>query len=178
MTLTVLLFWIYFYILTLVFVLHWLSLHWEILVMLLPQFPLTFHQTQMGFPVSLYSFWLFSCWLGSLCDHLRDVPWKNIFKLGASAAAASEFGVWVLVWNDVYIPHCKLQVNPHSFPWLSASCAAAIIYRNPFFVCTNRMNLLNLKEISDRLVIVAKGFLKLPDLHMLIKQINSLLPRN
>ena len=138
-TLTVLLFWIYFYILTLVFVLHWLSLHWEILVMLLPQFPLTFHQTQMGFPVSLYSFWLFSCWLGSLCDHLRDVPWKNIFKLGASAAAASEFGVWVLVWNDVYIPHCKLQVNPHSFPWLSASCAAAIIYRNPFF-CLYQQN--------------------------------------
>ena len=25
-----------------------------------------------------------------LCDHLRDVPWENIFKLGASAAA-SEF---------------------------------------------------------------------------------------
>ena len=23
----------------------------------------------------------------SLCDHLRDVPWKNIFKVGASAAA-------------------------------------------------------------------------------------------
>ena len=25
-----------------------------------------------------------------LCDHLRDVPWENIFKFGASAAA-SEF---------------------------------------------------------------------------------------
>ena len=25
-----------------------------------------------------------------LCDHLRDTPWENIFKLGASAAA-SEF---------------------------------------------------------------------------------------
>ena len=25
-----------------------------------------------------------------LCDHLRDVPWQNVFKLGASAAA-SEF---------------------------------------------------------------------------------------
>ena len=25
-----------------------------------------------------------------LCDHLRDVPWEDIFKLGASAAA-SEF---------------------------------------------------------------------------------------
>ena len=27
----------------------------------------------------------------SLRDHLRDVPWEDIFKLSASAAAASEF---------------------------------------------------------------------------------------
>ena len=40
--LTVLLFWIYLFLLTLVFVLQWLSLHWEILIMLLSQFPLTF----------------------------------------------------------------------------------------------------------------------------------------
>ena len=25
---------------------------------------------------------------GGLCDHLRDVPWEDIFKLGASAAAS------------------------------------------------------------------------------------------
>ena len=37
-TLTVLLCWIYFYLLT-PFVLLWLSLHWEILIMLLSQFP-------------------------------------------------------------------------------------------------------------------------------------------
>ena len=35
-------------------------------------------------------------WYG-LCDHLRDVPWENIFKVGASAAAASEFCEWVEV---------------------------------------------------------------------------------
>ena len=41
--LTVLLFWIYFCLLMLVFFLHWLSLHWEILIMLLfSQLPLTF----------------------------------------------------------------------------------------------------------------------------------------
>ena len=40
-TLTVLFFWIYLFFLTLVFVLRWLSLHWEILIILLPQFPLT-----------------------------------------------------------------------------------------------------------------------------------------
>ena len=47
-----------------------------------------------------------------------------------------------------------------------------------FFDCNNKINLLNLKESSDRLVIVAKGFLKLPNLHMLIKQNSLLLPRN
>ena len=38
-----------------------------------------------------------------LCDHLRDVPREDIFKLGASAAAASEFCEWVQVGIDVYI---------------------------------------------------------------------------
>ena len=33
-----------------------------------------------------------------LRDHLRDVPWENIFKLGASA---SEFCEWVQVGIDV-----------------------------------------------------------------------------
>ena len=47
-TLTVLLFWIYFFLLTLVFVLQWLSLHWETLIMLVSQFPWTFHQTENG----------------------------------------------------------------------------------------------------------------------------------
>ena len=37
-----------------------------------------------------------------LCDHLRDLPWEDIFKLSASAAA-SEFCEWVQVGIDVYI---------------------------------------------------------------------------
>ena len=75
---------------------------------------------------------------------LRDVPWEDIFKLSASAAA-SEFCEWVQVGIDVYIPHRKNQVKPHLSPWFSAACAAAIFHRNHFFVCTNRINLLNLK---------------------------------
>ena len=46
-----------------------------------------------------------------LCDHLRVVPWEDIFKLGASAAASEKA----------------------SSPWFSASCAAAIVHRNHFF---------------------------------------------
>ena len=48
--LTVLLFWVYSFLLTQVFVLQWLSLHWEILIMLLSQFPLTLHQIYNGMP--------------------------------------------------------------------------------------------------------------------------------
>ena len=46
--LTILFFWIYLFLLMLVFVLEWVSLYWEILIMLLPQFPLTFHHIQNG----------------------------------------------------------------------------------------------------------------------------------
>ena len=56
----------------------------------------------------------------------------DIFKLSASAAA-SEFCEWVQVGVDVYIPHRKYQVKPHSSPWFSAACAAAIVHRNHFF---------------------------------------------
>ena len=47
-----------------------------------------------------------------LCDHLRDIPWEDIFKLSASAAT-SEFCEWVQVGIDVYIPYQKYQVKPH-----------------------------------------------------------------
>ena len=101
----------------LVFVLQWLSLLWEILIMLL------FHRMAYDY----------SCadWDG-LRDHLRDVPWEDIFKLSASATA-SKFCEWVQVEIYVYIPHRKYQVKPHSSPWFSAACAAAIVHRNHFF---------------------------------------------
>ena len=67
-----------------------------------------------------------------LCIHLRDVSWKDIFKLGASAVA-SEFCEWVQVIIDVYIHHRKYQVNPHSAPWFSAVFSVVITHRNHFF---------------------------------------------
>ena len=69
----------------------------------------------------------YSCadWDG-LHDHLRNVPWNDIFKLGASAAA-SKFYEWVQVGIDV----CIFIENIRS-------SAAAIVHRNHFFVCTKR----------------------------------------
>ena len=102
----------------------------------------------IDFPINSKQDTLFHCiaydysradWDG-LCDHLRDVPWEDIFKLSAcAAAAASEFCEWVQVGIDVYIPHHKYQVKPHSSPWFSAACAAAKVHRNHFF-CSYQQN--------------------------------------
>ena len=69
---------------------------------------------------------------------MRDIPWQNIFKLGASAAA-SKFCEWAQGGIDVYITHKKYQVKPHSSSWFSADCAAAVVHRNHFFrLASNR----------------------------------------
>ena len=44
-----------------------------------------------------------------LRDHLRDVPWEDIFNLRASVAAA-EYCEWVQVRVDLYIFDCKYQL--------------------------------------------------------------------
>ena len=132
--LIILLFWIYFFHLMLVFVLQWLSLHREILIMLLSQFPTNYQQYAPFHRISYdYSR---ACW-DCLRDHLRDVPWEDIFKLSASAAA-SGFCEWIQVGIDVYILHRKYQVKPHSSPWFSATCAAAMVHRNHFFCLYQR----------------------------------------
>ena len=91
-TLTVLLFWIYLFLLMLVFVLQWVSSHWETLS---------------------YIAYGYSCvnW-NSLFDHLRDAP---TFKINTSATV-TEFCEWVQVGINLYIPHHKYQVIPHSSP--------------------------------------------------------------
>ena len=67
-------------------------------------------------------------WDGSH-DHLRDVSREDILKHGASAAGG-EFCGWVQVGIDVYIPHRKHQVKPHSSPWFLAVC---VVHINHFF---------------------------------------------
>ena len=52
-----------------------------------------------------------------LRDHLRDVPWEDIFKLGASTAA-SEFCEWFQAGIDEYILHKSIRsslTNLHGF---------------------------------------------------------------
>ena len=92
----VLLFWIYLFLLTLV-------LFYNGFPSFLNDFP-TNSQQDAPFHCIDYDYSR-ADWDG-LRDHLRDVPWEDIFKLGASAAA-SEFSELVRVGIDVYIPHTK-----------------------------------------------------------------------
>ena len=61
---------------------------------------------------------------------MRVVPWEDIF---GAFAPASEFCELVQIGIDVYIPHRKYQVKPHSSPWFSAAFAAATVHRNNLF---------------------------------------------
>ena len=77
----------------------------------------------------------YSCadWDG-LCDHLRDFPCGDIFKL--SISAASEFSEWVQVGINVYIPHCKYHVKHHHMVF-SCLCCCHSSYKSLFlFVST------------------------------------------
>ena len=105
------------FLMMLVFVLQWLSLHWKILIMLLSQYPLTFHQTTKQDALFHCIAYDHSCtdWDG-LCDHLRHVPWEDIFNSSVSAAAR-ELCDWVQAEIGVHISNHKYQVKPHSFLW-------------------------------------------------------------
>ena len=79
-----------------------------------------------------------------LRDHLRDVPWEDIFKLGASAAA-SEFCEWVQVEIDVYIPHRNIRPSLTHLPGFQLLVLLPYFKEITFFVSIKRINLLILK---------------------------------
>ena len=146
---------------TLVFILQWLSLFREILI-IFSQFPLFFLQTQNEDAPFRSTAFVYSL--------LRDFTLEDISKLG-TYAAASEFCEWVQYGIDVYI--CSSlwhQVKPRSSLWFSGPFVAAIAHGNQSqSACTNRINALSPRVISSSLVDFAKWFLKLPNLLMLIK---------
>ena len=94
-------------------------------------------------------------WDGLRAYFSNDPPWEGIFKLGASATAA-KFCKWPKLESMHIISLYKYQAKPNS--------------SHTFFACISRINLLHIKWSSDKLIIVAKGFFKLPNLLKLIKQ--------
>ena len=131
--LTVVLFWIYLFLLALVFIVQSLSLHLgnsnRVVVSVSIDFP-SYSQWDAPFHCIAYDYSRVD--QDGLRDYLRDVPLEDILKISVSAAA-SELFEWVQVGIDLYIPHRKYQVNPHSSPLFSAACAAAIVHRYHFF---------------------------------------------
>ena len=107
---------------------------------------------------------------------MRDVVWEDSFK--RSASAASEFCEWVQVGIDVYIPHCKYQVKPHSSPWFSAACAAAIVHRNHFFRLYQKDKSSDSKVKFRQASNHYKRVLEAVKLAYATKAKSSLLPRN
>ena len=67
----------------------------HVVVLVSIDFPLN---SQRDVPFHRIAYDYFRADWDGLCDHLRDVPWEDIFKLGASAAA-SEFYEWVRLFN-------------------------------------------------------------------------------
>ena len=84
--LIVLLFWIYLFLLMLVFVLQWLSLHWEIWSCGCFSFHWLIVKKQVA-PSHQITCDYSHADRDGLHDHLRDAVWEDIFKLSASAAA-------------------------------------------------------------------------------------------
>ena len=101
----------------------------HVIVLVSIDFP-SYSQRDAPFHSIAYDYSRVNC--DGLCNHLRNLPWEDIFKLSASAAA-SEFFEWVQAGIVVYIPHRKYQTKHHSSPWFSAACTAAIVHRTFLF---------------------------------------------
>ena len=83
-------------------------------------------------------------WHG-LLDHLRDVPWDDILKLGASAAA-SEFCGWVQVRIDVYVSFIEsIRSSLTHLHGFQLFVLLPKFIEITSFICTKRINLLILK---------------------------------
>ena len=176
-SLTILLFWIYFFLLILVFVLQWLSFHWGIQIMLLSQFPFTFCQTQNEMPISFCSLvivlvivlliGMVFVIIGEMFHgriSLKSVPLVNF----VSGLRLELINISLIIISG--------QASLHGFRLLVL--LPYFIEITFFLFFSNRINFLNLNSSSDRIVNLVKGFLKLPNVHMLIKQNSPSLPRN
>ena len=114
------------FLLTLLSLIQWISHLPEILIHVVVSVSTDFlSNSKRGAPFRHTADW------DGLHDHLKDVPWEDIFKLGTSAAA--EFCEWFQVGIDVYISHQKYQAKTFSSLWFSATCTAAMVHRNYFF---------------------------------------------
>ena len=101
-----------------------------------------------------------------LCNHLRNVLWDDIFKLGASVAGTDFVSrSWLELMNLSLIENMRSSIFHLNGFWQLVLLPQFI--EITYIVCTNRMNLYY-RWNSDRQVIVVNRLLKLPNLLMFI----------
>ena len=132
LTVTVLPSWISFFVLTIVFILQWLSLHWEILICCL-SFHCLCNKLKMRCLISLYSLTILMQ-IGALFIIIWEMLPGRISLNTLVLLLLANFVIrFRLKLFDLYIPHCKYQVKSHSSLWFSVACAATIVHRNLLF---------------------------------------------
>ena len=139
LTLAVLRPWIYLFLMTLVFVLQWFSHHLEILILLLSCTPLASFKLRRGgggeglfFHKTVFEY-SHADWDG-LCDHLRNILWEYVFKLGAIAAAEFWRGSRLeLIYKSLIINIGSILIHFHIFQLLFI---LALLIEITSFVCT------------------------------------------
>ena len=133
MILTALPFWISFFLLMLVFVLQWVSFHWEILIMLLSQFPLTFHQIHSGMPRFIAELMTILVLIGTvfviIIEMFHERISLNSVLLLLLVNYLSGFRLELMSMYLIVSTRSTLT-HLHGF---QAACAAAIVHRNHFF---------------------------------------------
>ena len=145
--------------------------------MFLSHFPLSSFKIKKGIPLFIAQLVTILKLIGTVLA----IHGRIYLKLSA-CAVDTEFCRWVQVGTDVFVTNCKYQAKPHYMPWFSATYPASIAQRN-YFCCLYQHSKFSasrekFRHSSEILVIVAKWFLKLSNLLMLIKPKSLLLPKN
>ena len=166
---TVLILWIYFFLLMLVYIIQWPFLHWEILIMLLSKFSLAFHHIHNEVPQ-------FGIVYVIIWEMFHGRISLNAVLLLLLVNFVSGSG-----WNWCIYPSSRVSGQA----WLismvfSCLCCCHSSYKSLFSFVPNLLpNLstkskVNFRQASNR----CKRFLRLPNLHMLIKQKSPSFPWN
>ena len=119
---------------------------------MLSQFPLT-SNSKRDVPFCLTAYNYSRADWNCLHDHLRDVPWQDVFKLSASAAATD-----FLIGFRLELMYISLIVNIRSCLFyihgFHLIVLLSYLIEATSFICTNRVNFLHQKWSSGRLVII------------------------
>ena len=151
----------------LVFVLHQSSLHYEIWIILLSQFPLIPLQTRKEM----------SLFIAQVMSILESIGMVFLIIWEMFHMRISLNSVFLLLLLTLIGPRLKLMyISPSSSTWFSGTIAHKYHFFHRNHICHSSKKSLP-KWNSDRQVFVAKGFSKLRNMLMLIKQKSLSFPR-